>query len=129
MSKVIEAMVFCFVTASVFFWMPAAFQSGTEACLSRSPPRLHNADTHCKNGHLQQHPTAVLSKEACNDLCLNFPPVGRCTFFTYMEHDGSTVNCYLYAETADGSPACPESYQAGTNLYRAGGGDLTLGDA
>jgi hypothetical protein len=45
-----------------------------------------------------------------------------------MEHDGAAVNCYLYAANKDGSPACSEAYKAGTNIYKAGGGDLTLSD-
>tara|TARA_B110000285_G_C15123647_1_gene618787 strand:- start:1103 stop:1510 length:408 start_codon:yes stop_codon:yes gene_type:complete len=49
-----------------------------------------------------------------------------------MEHDGDTVNCFLFGQTTDGdgtmSPKCSEAYQAGTNLYKAGGGDLTLSD-
>jgi len=128
-SKVLEAMAFCFVTASVFFWMPALFQSGAEACLSRAKPQLHNRDTTCKKGHLQKNPTAVLSKEACNDLCLNFPPVAACQYFTYAEHDGTTPNCFLYNATGPGGPPnCSEAYKAGTSIYKAGGGDLTLGD-
>jgi hypothetical protein len=71
----------------------------------------------------------VLAKEACNDLCLNFPPVGACQFFSYAEHDGKTPNCFLYDKTTEGAPNCPEAYQAGTSIYKAGGGDLTLGDS
>jgi len=95
-SKVVEAMAFCFVTASVFFWMPALFQTVDEACLSRASPQVHNADTYCKSAGLQQKPAPVSSIGMCNDLCLNYAPINTCKFFSYMEHDGKTVNCYLF---------------------------------
>lgn len=76
--------------------------------------------------HLQKMPTAVLAKENCNDLCLNYPPVGKCTFFSYTEHNRKTPNCFLFSGID--APDCPEGYKAGTNIYKAGGGDLTIGD-